>query len=49
MNELTYTRVGDYLLPDLAIGDEPQPAYGKYGMLRKRYLKEYQRAGIPLC
>lgn len=44
MNELTYTRVGDYLLPDLTIGDEPQPAYGKYGMLRKRYLKEHQRA-----
>jgi hypothetical protein len=44
MNELTYTQVGDYLLPDLAIGDEPQPAYGKYGMLRKGYLKEHQRA-----
>ena len=44
MNELTYTRVGDYLLPDITIGDELQPAYGKYGMLRKRYLKEHQRA-----
>ena len=43
MNELTYTQVGDYLLPDLIIGDEPQPAYGKYGMLRKRYLKEHRR------
>jgi hypothetical protein len=43
LNELTYTRVGDYLLPDLTIGDEPQPTYGKYGMLRKRYLKEHQR------
>lgn len=43
MNELTYTQVGDYLLPDLTIGDEPQPAYGKYGMLRKQYLKEHRR------
>jgi hypothetical protein len=44
MNELTYTQAGDYLLPDLTIGDEPQPAYGKYGMLRKQYLKEHRRA-----
>jgi hypothetical protein len=43
MNELTYTQVGDYLLPDLTVGDEAQPGYGKYGMLRKRYLKEHRR------
>ena len=43
MNELTYTQAGDYLLPDLTVGDEPQAAYCKYGMLRKRYLKEHQR------
>ena len=42
MTELTYTQVGDYLLHDLTIG-EPQPTYGKYGMLRKQYLKEYRR------
>jgi hypothetical protein len=28
--ELTYTQVGDYLLPDLSLGDEPQLFYGKY-------------------
>lgn len=43
MNEITYTQVGDYLLPNLTIGDEPQPTYGKYGMLRKQYLKEYRK------
>lgn len=43
MNELTYTQVGDYLLPDLTVGDEAQPAYGKYGTLRKRYLKKHRR------
>jgi hypothetical protein len=43
MAELTYTRVGDYLLPDLTIGEEPQPTYGKYGMLRKRYMKEHRK------
>lgn len=43
MHEITYSQVGDYLLPDLTVGDEPQPVYGKYGMLRKQYLKEHRR------
>jgi hypothetical protein len=43
MSELTYTPVGDYLLPGLTIGDEPQPVYGKYGILRKRFLKEHRK------
>lgn len=43
MSEITYTQVGDYLMPDLTLGDEPQPSYGKYGMLRKWYLKEHCR------
>ena len=36
----TYTRVGDYLLPDLAIGEADAQPIGKYGRMRKRYLKE---------
>ena len=36
----TYTQVGDVLLPDLVIGEEEQRAIGKYGRMRKRYLKE---------
>jgi len=43
MHEITYTQVGDYLIPNLTISDEPQPVYGKYGMLRKQYLKEHRR------
>ncbi len=40
--ELTYTPSGDYLLPDLT---PPEPmSIGKYGMLRKTFLKE-QRKG----
>lgn len=35
--KLTYHRCGDYLLPDLAIPDEPV-ALGKYGRMRKTYL-----------
>lgn len=36
----TYTQVGDYLLPDLMIGEAEQRPIGKYGRMRKRYLKE---------
>ena len=32
--ELTYHWEGDYLIPDLTIGEEKEPI-GKYGMLRK--------------
>ena len=37
----TYTRVGDVLLPDLIIGESEQRPIGKYGRMRKRYLKEH--------
>ncbi len=36
----TYTQVGDVLLPDLTIGEAEQRPIGKYGRMRKRYLKE---------
>ena len=36
----TYTRVGDVLLPNLTIGEVEQRPIGKYGRMRKRYLKE---------
>ena len=38
----TYTQVGDYLLPDLIIGEDEQQHVGKYGRMRKRYLKEHR-------
>lgn len=38
----TYTQVGDYLLPDLIIGETEYPSIGKYGRMRKRYLKEHR-------
>ena len=40
--DLTYTRNGDYLFPDLRLEDENLPI-GKYGLLRKSYLKEHKR------
>lgn len=39
--KLTYHRCGDYLLPDLAIPDEPV-VLGKYSRMRKTYLKEHK-------
>jgi len=38
--ELTYTRVGDYELPNLQLSDPPDaPPLGKYGMMHKEYLR----------
>ena len=42
-NGLSYRLHGDYYLPDLAVNEE-EPTYGKYGMLRKQFLKEYRSA-----
>ena len=40
--DLTYTRNGDYLFPALNLEDANLPI-GKYGLLRKSYLKEHKR------
>ena len=43
MTELTYTKNGDYKIPDLKLSEEPESKpLGKYGMLRKNYLKEHR-------
>ena len=40
MNELTYTRVGDYLLPNLTLSDPVgAPPLGRNGMMHKEYLR----------
>ena len=41
-NNLTYTRNGDYLIPDLNLTEQPQRPLGKYGRMRKAYLKEHR-------
>ena len=40
-NGLSYTLCGDYYLPDLVLNEE-ELIYGKYGMLRKQFLKEHR-------
>ena len=39
--ELTYHRSGDYLFPNLILKSEAAEHVGKYGLLRKQYLKEH--------
>ena len=38
----TYTQVGDYLIPDISLPDAPAYPIGKYGRMRKAYLKEHR-------
>ena len=43
MTELTYTKNGDYRIPNLKLSEEPESTpLGKYGMLRKTYLQEHR-------
>lgn len=42
-NGLSYTLHGDYYLPALEINEE-EPKYGKYGIMRKQFLKEHRSA-----
>ena len=42
MSELTYTQNGDYLIPNLSLSEQPQTPLGKYGRMRKNYLKEHR-------
>ena len=43
MTELTYTKNGDYRIPNLKLSEEPESKpLGKYGMLRKTYLQEHR-------
>ena len=40
--ELTYTKCGDYLIPNLVLSDTKEYHIGKYGRLRRTYLKEHR-------
>ena len=41
-NSLTYTMTGDYQIPDLKLTEQPEKPLGKYGRMRKAYLKEHR-------
>ena len=38
-----YTRVGDFLIPDLVMDPQPEGEIGVWGWRRKRYLKEHKK------
>lgn len=40
-NNLTYTKVGDYLYPNIVVNPQPEEPLTKYGMLRKDYLMQH--------
>ena len=39
--ELTFTKVGDYYIPDLALDDDTEYEIGIYGRMREKFLKEH--------
>ena len=40
----TYTRVGDFLIPDLVMEEQPEGQIGKYGRMRLAYLKKWRKS-----
>ena len=42
MMNLTYTKNGDYLIPDLSLTEQESCPLGRYGRLRKKYLEEHR-------
>ena len=40
--KLTYIRCGDYDIPNLKLSEQPETSIGKYGRMRKSYLKEHR-------
>lgn len=42
MSKLTYIRCGDYDIPNLKLSEQLETSIGKYGRMRKSYLKEHR-------
>ena len=43
--ELNYRQNGDYLIPNIKMDEQPTEVIGKYGRMRKTFLKDH-RSGI---
>ena len=43
MSEITYTKQGDYLIPDLTLPTEPEFPLGRYAMMHRDYLEKNKR------
>ena len=42
MKQITYTRCGDYNIPNLTLSETETKPLGKYGRMRKKYLQEHR-------
>ena len=42
--KITYTKQGDYVLPDLTLKETKKGNINKYGRMRLTYLKEYKKS-----
>ena len=40
--DITYTKRGDYYYPDLTLPPQPNGDIGRFGRMRKKFLKEHQ-------
>ena len=43
MREITYSRQGDYLIPDLTLPTEPELPLGRYALMHRDYLEKHKR------
>lgn len=43
MSEITYSRQGDYLIPDLTLPTEPELPLGRYALMHRDYLEKHKR------
>lgn len=46
--ELTYTKHGDLYYPDLTLPEQSSEDIGRFGRMRRRYLKEHRKAYYSL-
>ena len=43
MVEITYSKVGDYLIPNLVMDEQPEGEIGIWGWRRKEFLRKHKR------
>jgi len=43
---ISYTKIGDYLLPNLKLEDKERYNIGKYGLLKLEYIKKNKKRFI---
>ena len=43
MQEITYTEINGYQIPDLVLPDEPEYDIGRFGLMRRHYLKNHRK------